>query len=193
MLDTLSGQLTILNEPTYSFRSVDNLRRYDTEVILGEERGSVHGVRARTWSAVFASGGGRSEVHEHSAVEVNGRLYLAVGNHVICLDIFTGVVEWSLCVDWATCFGVYWDVSHEALISHGELQISRLSLEGAKIWAATGEDIFTQGFRCLQNGIEVIDFNGRGYLFDYVTGRPFCRLERFWFKLAHTLRLWSSP
>ncbi|MFX5957076.1 hypothetical protein ABTF01_22020, partial [Acinetobacter baumannii] len=66
------------------------------------------------------------------------------------MDIHTGVMEWCLCVDTMTCFGVYWDVPNEALISHGEIQISRLSLEGEEIWAATGEDIFTQGFRCLQ-------------------------------------------
>ncbi len=80
-------------------------------------------------------------------------------------------MEWSVRVDRATCFGVYWDVPHEALVSHGELQISRLSLEGEEIWAATGEDILTEGFRCLQNGIEAIDFNWRAYLFDYATGR----------------------
>ena len=174
VLDTREGQVTIVDEPTYSFGSADNLRMYDTETRLDSENlTSVHGVRTDgKWSSVFGAGGGCSTVHQHSATEVDGRLYLAVGDHVVCLNLVTGLTEWSRRVDWATCFGVYWDPLHEALISHGELQISRLSLTGDEIWSAGGADIFSEGFRCLPNGIQVIDFNRSVYLFDYRTGTP---------------------
>jgi outer membrane protein assembly factor BamB len=145
---------------------------YDTEIrLVSADLSSVHGVRAdEKWSAVFAASGGPSTVHQHSAVDVDGRLFLAVGDHVVCLNLATGLREWSRCVDLATCFGVYWDCRHKALISHGELQISRFSVTGEEIWSASGADIFTEGFQCLDNGIEVIDFNRSVYLFDYRTG-----------------------
>lgn len=172
VLETREGQVEIIDEPTYSFGSADNLRKYDTEIRLDRANlSSVHGVRANgKWSAVFGASGGCSGVHQHSAVEVDRRLYLAVGDQVVCLNLVTGLTEWSRRVDPATCFGVYWDCLHEALISHGELQISRLSLAGDEIWSADGADIFSEGFRCLSNGIEVIDFNRSVYLFDYRSG-----------------------
>lgn len=172
VLDTHAGRVTIVDEPTYSFRSADNLRTYDTEIRLDDTNlTSVHGVRTdRKWSTVIGASGGRSTVHRHSAIDVDGRLYLAVGDQVVCLNLATGATEWSRRVDPATCFGVYWDSFHEALIIHGELQISRLSLTGDEIWSAGGADIFSEGFRCLRNGIQVIDFNQSVYLFDYRTG-----------------------
>jgi len=127
------------------------------------------------WSAIFGASGAQTTVHPHSAIELDGRLYLAIGDQVVCLTLATGLTEWSRCVDLATCFGVYWDSFHEALISHGELNISRLSLVGEEIWSAAGADIFTGEFRCLRNGIQVIDFNGSVYLFDYRTGTLLAR------------------
>jgi outer membrane protein assembly factor BamB len=172
VLETREGQVEIVDEPTYSFGSADNLRKYGTEIRLDNAHlNSVHGVRADgKWSAVFGASGGCSGVHQHSAIEVDRHLYLAVGDQVVCLDLATGSREWSRRVDPATCFGVYWDCAHEALISHGELQISRLSLTGEEIWSATGADTFSEGFRCLASGIEVIDFNQSVYLFDYRSG-----------------------
>lgn len=177
VLETSEGQVTVVDEPTYSFRSADNLRTYDTEIRLArEDLSSVHGVRVDgKWSVVFAASGGRSGLHEHSAVEVDGRLCLAVGNQVVCLKLATGSVEWSRRVDLATCFGVHWDGHHGLLLSHGEVQISCLSATGDEIWSASGADIFTEGFRCLDNGIEVIDFNRSVYLFDYRTGMLLAR------------------
>jgi hypothetical protein len=168
VLNAPEGQITILNEPTYSFGSADNLRTYDMEIRLDNDNPiSVHGVRTdRKWSAILGASGGPSTVHQHSAVAVDGRLYLAVGDQVARLNLVTGLREWSRGADEATCFGVHWESHHGALMCHGELQISRLSLLGDELWSTTGADVFTEGFRCLRDGIEVIDFN----LFDYRTG-----------------------
>ncbi|MGJ5181019.1 hypothetical protein ACQR16_29080 [Bradyrhizobium oligotrophicum] len=162
-----------MDEPTYTFGSTDNLRRYESEIRLDDSKPySIHGVSIdEKWSVVFGAGGGPTTVHQHSAVEFDDRLFLAVGNQMVCLDLQIAKMEWSLEVDWASCFGVYWDDRHRALISHGELQISRLSLRGETIWATDGRDIFTGGFQCLPTAIEVIDFNHEVYLLDYLTGR----------------------
>ena len=72
--------------------------------------------------------------------------------------------------DTATCFGVYDAPGFASIISHGELEIARLSYSGQLLWSASGRDIFSEGFRCLDSGIEVIDFNRSVYLFDYRTG-----------------------
>ncbi len=172
VIETRQGKVAVLDEPTYSFGSADNIRNYDAEIQLDSDNlTSAHGVKIDgKWSAIFGAGGGPSAIHQHSAVEVGDRLYLAVGDQVVCISLLTGLKEWSRRVDLATCFGVHWDRAHEALISHGELQISRLSLNGDEIWNAAGSDIFSGGLKCLGTGIEVIDFNGSVYLFDYRSG-----------------------
>jgi len=172
IIETREGNIEIFDEPNYSFGSTDNMRTYDVEVRLDSQNiTSAHGVRLDgRWSAVFGAGEGHTGVHQHSAVEVSDRMYLAVGDQVVCMSLVTGMKQWSRSVDPATCFGIHWDPAHEALISHGELQISRLSLDGEEIWSAGGADIFSEGFRCLGSGIEVIDFNRSAYLFDYQAG-----------------------
>jgi hypothetical protein len=120
---------------------------------------------------VVGAGGGCSSVHEHSALVLDDKLYLAVGDHVTCLSLsMPHRLVWSTQVDIATCFGIYWEHSRGALISHGELEISRLSLEGALIWQASGADVFSEGFRLLPDDVEAVDFNRTVYRLDYATG-----------------------
>ena len=70
ILDTPEGQVTILDEPIYSFRSTDHPRTYDTEIRLGDGNlYSSHGVRIDgKWSAICGAGGGPSAVDQHSAI-----------------------------------------------------------------------------------------------------------------------------
>jgi hypothetical protein len=115
-------------------------------------------------------------VHERSALVIHDKLYLAVGDHLACLSLeFPYRLVWSTRVDTATCFGVYWDSQRAALISHGELEIARLSLHGDLVCQASGADIFSEGFRLLPDYIEAVDFNRTIYRFDYVTGEAIFR------------------
>lgn len=158
----------------YSFRSTDNERSYASEVLLGNEStSSVHGVSINGEAiVVVGAGGGCSGVHEHSALVIEGKLYLAVGDSVTCLTLTQPHhLLWSVAVDAATCFGLHWDELHRALIAHGELEISSVSLDGALLWQASGADIFSEGFRLTENHVEVVDFNNSIYRFDYLTGK----------------------
>jgi hypothetical protein len=80
------GAIELVNEPTYTFGSSDNVRRYPLERAPadGSRRSSTHGVLLDGEpAAVFSSGGGASGIHEHSAVVEGGRLYIAVGDSVV--------------------------------------------------------------------------------------------------------------
>lgn len=119
---------------------------------------------------MIGAGGGCSAVHEHSALEIDDKLYLAVGDSVVCLSLESPRrLLWSVQTDMATCFGIHWAEQQRALISHGELEISRLSTEGVIAWQTSGADIFSEGFRLLSDYVETIDFNGAVYRIDYVT------------------------
>ncbi len=109
-------------------------------------------------------------MHAHSLLVLDSRVFVAVGAHVVCFTLGNQRPDWILKTDEATCFGVYYDREHDALISHGELTISRLSRDGEILWSEGGADIFSEGFSLLPENIEAIDFDHRVYHFDYLTG-----------------------
>lgn len=172
-MDTRYGLIEIVDEPTYSFGSADNTRRYDQEIRLADGCiSSIHGVHLNGDGVVIVgAGGGCSAVHKHSASIVDDRLYLAVGDSVACLSLeFGPKLLWSAQTDMATCFGVYWVERQRALFSHGELEITRLSTDGVIVWQTSGADIFSEGFRLFPDYIETVDFNQAVYWLDYATG-----------------------
>jgi hypothetical protein len=172
VLDTPWGQVSLVNEPTYTFGSADNARRYDAEFAFDRDRpSSIHGVCVEgRWRGVFGGSGGATGVHAHSAVARAGKLYLGVSRYVACVDLATRTLAWSRRVDPATCFGVHWAIKQDALIAHGEMMISRFSPGGDELWSRSGADIFTGKLHCLADAVEVVDFQERVYRFDYVTG-----------------------
>ena len=170
---SIGSVIEIVNEPNYSFGSVDNQRQYPAEFLLGNvsQPTSTHGVLLDgSPTAVFGAGGGCSAVHDHSALIKDSRLYLAVGDHLVCLCISPLEIIWATRVDTATCFGIHYDSTHDALISHGELEIARVSDAGKLIWSTSGADIFTESFSLKTECVEATDFNGHRYCLSYVTG-----------------------
>lgn len=174
-LQTPAGIVQIIDEPTHSIGSGDNVRTYPLEVELapGSRATSTHGVLLEDEPiAVFSNAGGASGIHDHSAVFRNGLLYLAVGDRIACFSLQPTKLIWSTEVDSATCFGIYFDEPHGAFISHGELEIARLSEDGVVLWRESGADVFSEGFALLADCIEAVDFEKRVYRFSYEDGSP---------------------
>lgn len=172
--------IELRDEPTYSPGSGDNLRSYRHEFALsGTDRqvSSRHGVTVRLCereiaSCIVLATGGGTTVHGRSAVVQGDGLYLGVGNQVCALALPLLTLLWHLEVDAATCFGVVAVPEHDGLISHGELEIARLALDGAVLWRQGGREIFTGELTVGTAGVSVTDWNGDRYWFDLATGEP---------------------
>jgi hypothetical protein len=171
-IDTEVGEIEVLNEPTYTFDSADNVRSYPFAKILspGATPLSIHGVLLDGEPLAVFGEGGWTVVHPHSAVYLDGQIFLAISDSVVCFRPKPFEFRWQLQVDTATCFGLHYQAEQGALISNGELEIARLSQDGRVLWSAWGADIFSEGLRLLADYIQVVDFNGRVYHFDYATG-----------------------
>ncbi len=171
-----STVIEIVDEPQYTPGSADNSRRYPMEIEMTEGRGgcvptSRHGVIIDGLpTAVFFADGGCSAVHDRSAILLDGNLYLAVGNHVVCFKVDSRRVRWTATVDSATCFGIHYNRKRDAILSHGELEIARFNRNGQILWSKSGADIFTEGFYLKEEWVEAVDFCQRRYRFDYDTG-----------------------
>lgn len=167
------GEVKIVDEPDYTFDSADNARRYMQEMDLksGYTPTSVHGVFLNGTSVVvFSAPGGCSTVHKNSALVLGSKLFLAVGDSVVCFDLTDLKLMWVTVVDQATCFGIYYEPKRGHLISHGELDVARLDENGKILWSSSGADIFSEGFKLEEEYIVVTDFNHRNYRLDYETG-----------------------
>lgn len=163
----------IVDDATYVFGSVDNARRYKYEMPLASDEmlTSIHGVLLNDEPiVVFGARGGRSTVHEHSGLVLDSKLYLAVGDHIVCFVPIERRLAWSSKVDFATCFGIYYNQGRHALLSHGELEIARINEAGEILWSSSGADIFSEAFRLEDEYISAGDFEGREYHFNYETG-----------------------
>lgn len=172
-ITTNYGVIEVVDERSHTLGSADNVQRYSTEVNLDPQGrpSSLHGLRVDGYPlAVFANTGGASGVHQHSALFINELLYLAVGDSIVSIELSPFKVRWNLKVDDATCFGVHYDASRDALLSHGELAVTRFSADGVVLWSAYGADVFSEGFALHPQYVEAIDFEKRSYKFSYDNG-----------------------
>lgn len=114
-------------------------------------------------SAILLTCAGATGIHKNMMVSVTDKLYIAVGDQIVSTQIPSLQKNWSIRADSATCFGVYYIHLHNCLIVHGELEISRISLDGKIQWQTGGKDIFTGDFHLTDNVITVVDFNNYKY------------------------------
>lgn len=169
--------IQLRDEPTYILRSADNARRYDREIQLcdGRDFYSRHGVVVSTAgvarSAILLGCGGSTLVHERSAVAADDMLYVACGDSVCALRLPDLLPAWVARVDSATCYGVYLLPDGAGLISHGELTIARLSLDGRLMWSSKRRAIFTGDFTVLNDRARAVDWEGATFEFALADGR----------------------
>ena len=121
-------------------------------------------------SCMLIAGGGASGVHDRSALLHHGRLIVAVGSRACSLNLPSLDLDWNVEVDDATCFGIYYSAKHDCYVSHGELTIARVALDGNVVWLAGGKDVFSEGFTLYDDFAEVVDFNHERYRVDLRTG-----------------------
>lgn len=165
--------------PRDAARSADDARTMEEEIFLGEEGelpSSRHRIVVRRGDSVHAcrtllAEGGATGVHERSAFVQADTCFVAVGPFVCALELPTLHLLWQTSADSATCFGVYDAPGYASVISHGELEIARLSYSGRLLWSAGGRDIFTEGFELYEHHAEAVDFEGTRYRFDLESGR----------------------
>ncbi len=170
-----SFELSVIDEPTYTFGSTDNVRNYPHEHNLSHSSrpASSHGIFLSGNSLVVFGSSSLSGIFENSLISLNDLCFFAIGCHVVCFRPDPYEFLWALQTDSVSCFGIYYQPANGALISHGELEIARFSTSGELLWSSSGEDIFTQGFELENEFVTAIDFNNKKYRFDYASGRVY--------------------
>ncbi len=163
--------VSLIDEPTYSKGSADNIRSYKIEYRRNYDywQSSAHGVivgaqESPEASAILLGVGGTTKVHNNSMAHSGNLCFIAAGDAVFSLKVPSLELLWCNKVDFATCFGVFWIESENSLITWGEVDVSRLKASGETVWTASGTDIFTEGFEIKNDLILLNDFNNDRYM-----------------------------
>ena len=121
-------------------------------------------------SAIIASIGGGTGIHENSQIIESDRLLVCCSDTIFCLSIPELDLIWKTQADQATCFEIF--KYKDSYIVHGELEISRLDSDGQLMWQKSGGDIFTTAdgtndFEITEDYIRATDWENRTYKFDF--------------------------
>ena len=127
--------------------------------------------KAEDSSCVVTAPGFGQRINDHSGVVHNDSLILAVGAFVVSLSLPTLDLNWKAQATAGECFGVYYCPDQCCYISHGEIDVARLSYDGTIQWTQSGADIFTNGFEIIGERVNAVDFNDNVYVWDIVTGQ----------------------
>jgi hypothetical protein len=173
------GRYTIemTDEDGYSFGSADNVRSYGIELLLESDYrpSSKHGVQCALdgepcGSVVLGASGGHTCIHGHSCVLLADRCLVAVGDRLVALGLpYLGLL-WQAKADEAACFGLYVTPDEKHVVVHGELTISKFTIDGHKEWEFAGQDIFTGACAIRGGAVVVTDFNSQEYSIDLELG-----------------------
>jgi outer membrane protein assembly factor BamB len=171
--------VVVSDEPVVEVGAHDVLPPYARVISLGESRTLSlrfrHGVRSlrgdQLVNSLLLESAGPSGVHNRSLLIVGDTCYVAVGPDIVALSTPTLEVVWSRRVDDAQCFGIHPGPDGNSLISHGELEIARVSLSGEILWQTGGADVFAGPLNVSSKQVTVRDFNGAVYRIDMETGQ----------------------
>ncbi len=169
-IDNQQFEIEIIDEPCYSASSTDNIRKYSKEYLLGEDFRNAprFGIFVKNSdgfeNSCFILGNSIGHpTHDNMAVVVGKNLFVSIGNLVCCFDIPSLTLVWHREVDTGISYSVHVSPDKKGIISHGELEITKVSFDGEIIWSVSGKDIFTGGFTIFSDHIEVVDFNNERY------------------------------
>lgn len=165
--------ITIKQEHNYTPISNDNIGTYSKEYNLDPDyrASSVYGVNCEDFNCVLLAGGGASVVTPQSAVIYGSKVFVGIGDQLVCLSLPSLEIMWHKKMDGATCIGLYVSPDGLGLLIHGELDISKVTFSGELIWSSSGKDIFTEGFTVHEDHIEAIDFNNEKYRIEIPNGQ----------------------
>ncbi len=174
----MRGKLVLINSSDYKVEIVQELsgHLYVYDVVYEFEPNylpsSSYGVTClEGGSCLLITSTSVSFVHEDSALILGSKIFVGIGNRLVCLTLPELDMTWNMTIDDAMCYGIYMSPDGLGILTHGELFITKVSFTGEKVWIASGKDIFSGGFSVYDTHIEAIDFNNEKYRIDIISGR----------------------
>lgn len=180
--------IELINDENYTPFSTDNPFPYSRVYIAEDirERGfqvvSKIGIIIRDVSdpdkvlcaAIICETGGATSIGEQTQIIEGQNLVVCICNMVYCLNIHTLDLQWKTKADTITCFCIH--KFGQGLITHGELELTKLDFNGLIEWQFSAREIFVTpndqpAFRIEGECAIVQDWSGYEYVID-ANGKP---------------------
>lgn len=121
-------------------------------------------------STCIGAEGGATGISPSMYVLEEKQFVLCCGNSIFCLSIPEFQLLWKTQADMATCFQIF--KYKNQYIVHGELEISKLDIDGEILWQFSGEDIFVNldnenEIEMTETHIRITDFSNTVFTIDY--------------------------
>ena len=170
-------KIELENDEYCTENSSDNLFNYDVVYFDQSEYDFPTRIGLKTFengdlirSAIIGSIGGGTGIHENSQLIEHDRIVICCSDSLFCLSIPDLNLIWKTKADQATCFELF--KFEDSYIVHGEMEISRIDLNGKIMWQRSGADIFTTAegtddFQITKSYIRATDWENRTYKFDF--------------------------
>lgn len=170
-------QIDISSDPAFSEKSADFLTKYDFVYFDKSEYDfpCVYGIKIfhndiLLNSAAIGSIGGGTTAHKTSIIVEDDKILICCSDSIFCLSIPDLGLIWKTQADSATCFEIF--KVHDNYIIHGEMEITKLDMDGKIVWQNGGADIFTtldgkDNFEITDKFILATDWENRKYKFDF--------------------------
>lgn len=167
-LDAGALRVELWQDPAYTPGSAGDVRRYDREIALSAHRGQATGVEVRVHgetaaTAVLLCDAGCPGMTEGRALLRDETLFVCMRDHVAALALPALEVRWTTDVDDACVFDIGEIPGADALLVHGELNVTRLGPDGRIHWQRGGADIFTGGCWIEGDAVVAVDWLGAEY------------------------------
>lgn len=133
------------------------------------EQRDVAGLIKRT---LIANDGSHVPLSIDSVLHKDNSIYFCSGKYVCKWHITQAVLEWCIELDFASCFTIQFLDNENSILVSGELELSKINLNGNIKWQYSGSDIFvTQdgkfGAKVIEDKIYIMDWNEILHILDF--------------------------
>ena len=181
-------KIDVFQDRTFRQNSSDNSNEYNFVYLekIDYNFPSIFGIKIYSddnliKSAVIGSDGGGTADDENSKIVENDRILICCSNSIFCLSIPDLTLLWQTKADEVICFEIL--KYKDSYIVHGELEITRLDIDGKIIWQKSGADIFAtpssdNHIQLTDEFIIAVDWDNRIYKFGY-EGQDYTDMGQF--------------
>jgi|TARA_R100000541_G_C1862742_1_gene79517 hypothetical protein len=169
-------KLIINNETNYDSNSLELFADYDKNFLTESEYllSTIFGLKifekeTQISSAIIGSEGGASGLSENSQIIETDRILICCSDSVYCLNLPSLDLNWKIKPDEITSFRIF--KIDGGYIIHGEIQITRININGEILWKQGGADIFVNPdgedeLEITEEYIKAVDWENRVYKWD---------------------------
>jgi hypothetical protein len=155
-LQTAGSELELCDHP--------DPQRYATRLRLEDGASLMIGIRCisngmERGSLIVEGGGARMDASASRVVLRPDHALVAVGRHIVCLEMPDLNLKWSQRVDVVTAFAIHPLPGTDDVLVQAELQVTRLRSDGTIVWTYHGQDILTGMVFMEGDHVEISDWD----------------------------------